>query len=144
MRKWSVGAERQFRPSRPYNSVPYHDNMQGLQNKQLTGLAKQLRKNMTKEEKHLWYDFLKQLPLTVNRQKNIGSYIVDFYIATKKIVIELDGIQHGTPENIEKDAARDAYLQKMGITVLRYPNTVVNQKFDDVCRDILVHLDLLD
>ena len=49
-----------------------------------------------------------------------------------------------TPENAEKDAARDAYLQKMGITVLRYPNTVVNQKFDDVCRDILVHLDLLD
>ena len=99
---------------------------------------------MTDEEKHLWYDFLKQLPLTVNRQKNIGCYIVDFYIATKKIVIELDGIQHGTPENIEKDAARDAYLQKMGITVLRYPHTVVNQKFDDVCRDILVHLDLLD
>ena len=112
--------------------------------KNLVGCAQKLRKSMTDEEKHLWYDFLKQLPLTVNRQKNIGYYIVDFYIATKKIVIELDGIQHGTPENIEKDAARDAYLQKMGITVLRYPNTVVNQKFDDVCRDILVHLNLLD
>ncbi len=99
---------------------------------------------MTDEEKHLWYDFLKQLPLTVNRQKNIGRYIVDFYVAAKKIVIELDGIQHGIPENAEKDMARDTYLQKMGITVLRYSNTAIRQKFDDVCRDILVHLDLLD
>ena len=98
---------------------------------------------MTDEEKHLWYDFLKKLPITVNRQKNIGRYIVDFYIATKKIVIELDGIQHGEPENREKDGARDAYLQKMGITVLRYRNVDINQKFDDVCRNILRHLDLL-
>ena len=110
----------------------------------LVGCAQNLRKSMTKEEKHLWYDFLKQLPLTVNRQKNIGRYIVDFYVATKKIVIELDGIQHGTPENTEKDAARDAYLQKMGITVLRYQNADIHQKFNDVCRDILAHLELLD
>ncbi len=110
----------------------------------LVRCAQNLRKTMTEEEKHLWYDFLKQLPLTVNRQKNIGCYIVDFYIATKKIVIELDGVQHGTPENALKDVTRDAYLQKMGITVLRYRNTDINQKFDDVCRDILHHLDLLD
>ena len=110
----------------------------------LVRCAQNLRKTMTEEEKHLWYDFLKQLPLTVNRQKNIGRYIVDFYIATKKIVIELDGIQHGAPENAEKDSIRDAYLQKMGITVLRYRNTDIHQKFDDVCRNILHHLDLLD
>ena len=97
---------------------------------------------MTDEEKHLWYDFLKQLPFTVNRQKNIGRYIVDFYIATKKIVIELDGFQHGLPENAQKDTERDAYLQKMGITVLRYRNSDVNQKFDAVCRDVLKHLGL--
>lgn len=63
-------------------------------NHALVGNAKVLRKNMTKEERHLWYDCLKQLPVTVHRQKVIGSYIVDFYIASVKIVIELDGSQH--------------------------------------------------
>ena len=57
--------------------------------KSLTGNSKALRKTMTPEEKHLWYDFLKLLPITVNRQKTIGSYIVDFYIHSKKLVIEL-------------------------------------------------------
>jgi len=68
--------------------------MNKTNNSKLTGNAKTLRKNMTKEERHLWYDFLKTLPLTVNRQKVIGNYIVDFYIASSKIVIELDGSQH--------------------------------------------------
>ena len=72
-------------------------------NKKFVPLAQNLRKNMTKEEKHLWYDFLKKLPLTVNRQKNIGNYIVDFFIAQKRIVIEIDGAGHGFDENIEKD-----------------------------------------
>ncbi len=57
---------------------------------------------MTPEEKHLWYDFLKKLPCTVNRQKNIGDFIVDFYIASKNVVIEIDGRQHDMPENNEK------------------------------------------
>ena len=95
---------------------------------------------MTPEERHLWYDFLKKLSVTVNRQKNIGRYIVDFYIASKKTVIELDGFQHGEPKNREQDAKRDAYLQRMGITVLRYRNVDVNQKFEDVCNDILHRL----
>lgn len=60
-------------------------------NSKLTGNAKTLRKNMTKEERYLWYDFLKTLSVTVNRQKVIGNYIVDIYIASSKIVIELDG-----------------------------------------------------
>ena len=60
----------------------------------LTGVSKILRKNMTREERYLWYDFLKDLPLTVNRQKVLGRYIVDFFIASKKTVIELDGTQH--------------------------------------------------
>lgn len=62
-------------------------------NKKLVSNARALRNNMTDEENHLWYDFLKKLPLTVNRQKNIGNYIVDFFIASKRIVIEIDGIQ---------------------------------------------------
>lgn len=97
---------------------------------------------MTKEEKHLWYDFLKRLPLTVNRQKNIGDYIVDFYIATNRLVIELDGSQHGMSENLKMDEKRDQELGLLGITVLRYSNLDVNQNFYAVCEDILRHLGL--
>ena len=111
-------------------------------NKNYISLAKELRKNMTMEEKHLWYDFLKKLPLTVHRQKNIGDYIVDFYIASKQIVIEIDGIQHGEAENREADKKRDVELQKMGIFVLRYTNAAINRNFQAVCEDILKHLDL--
>ena len=92
---------------------------------------------MTKEEKHLWYDFLKKLPVNVNRQKNIGSYIVDFYISACRIVIEIDGRQHGEPENRAADRARDDTLYKLGITVLRYTNKQINQNFRGVCLDIL-------
>ena len=67
-------------------------------NKNLVPNAQKLRKNMTKEEKHIWYDFFKKLPVTVHRQKNIGEYIVDFYIPEKKAVIEIDGKQHRMPE----------------------------------------------
>ena len=63
-------------------------------NKKLVSNARTLRKNMTSEEKHLWYDFLKRLPYNVRRQHNIENYIVDFYIAEKKVVIEVDGRQH--------------------------------------------------
>ena len=68
--------------------------MNNTKNSALTNNAKLLRKNMTKEERRLWYDFLKTLPVTVNRQKVIGNCIVDFYIASFKTVIELDGSQH--------------------------------------------------
>ncbi len=92
---------------------------------------------MTKEERHLWYDFLKVLPITVNRQKVIGKYIVDFYIASSKIVIELDGSQHYEQSGIESDAQRDEVLNSLGIQVLRYSNADVNQRFEGVCQDIL-------
>ena len=109
-------------------------------NKRLVATARRLRKDMTKEERHLWYDFLKKLPITVNRQKNIGDYIVDFFIAEKRIVIELDGAQHGTPEGKESDARRDAELSRLGLVVLRYKNADIHQNFKDVCADILKHL----
>jgi len=95
---------------------------------------------MTDEEKHLWYDFLKKLPITVSRQKNIGNYIVDFYIASKRIVIELDGSQHNKSENKEADLKRDQELYEIGITVLRYKNRAINENFEGVCSDILRHL----
>ncbi len=97
---------------------------------------------MTPEEKHLWYDFLKRLPVTVNRQKNIGNYIVDFYIASKRIVIELDGSQHREKENREADIQRDCDLGNIGITVLRYPNVDININFDMVCNDILKKINI--
>ena len=72
-------------------------------NKSLVKNAQNLRKNMTPEEKHLWYDFLKRLPLTVKRQQNLENYIVDFYIPSKKVVIEVDGIQHQKCDQQEAD-----------------------------------------
>ena len=109
-------------------------------NPKLTANAKSLRRNMTKEERHLWYDCLKLLPVTVHRQKVFGPYIVDFYIASAKIVIELDGSQHYEPDHIAKDAQRDSYLNSLGITVLRYSNTDVNFRFSSVCEDICNHI----
>ena len=111
--------------------------MNRTNNSGLTGNAKNLRKNMTKEERRLWYDFLKCMSVTVNRQKVIGKYIVDFYIASYKLVIELDGSQHYEEDNMKKDIHRDEYLKNLGIKVLRYTNSDINQNFDGVCQDIL-------
>ncbi len=111
-------------------------------NKKLVSNARTLRKNMTPEEKHLWYDFLKRLPHTVKRQHNIENYIVDFYIPEKKIVIEVDGIQHYSLDNLEADRKRDEALAVWGITVLRYSNKSINECFYDVAQDILDKLEL--
>ena len=77
---------------------------------------------MTKQERHLWCDFLKLRPFHTHRQKVFGQYIVDFYIASAKIVIELDGSQHYAEEHRQKDQERDRFLQSLDILVLRYSN----------------------
>ncbi len=105
-------------------------------NKKLVKNAQTLRKNMTPEEKHLWYDFLRKLPITVHRQKNIGNYIVDFYISHPKTVIELDGLQHLEEKQEKSDIERDAFLSRFGITVLRYPNEDIKKHFFEVCCEI--------
>ena len=97
---------------------------------------------MTSEEKHLWYDFLKKLPFNVKRQKIIGNYIVDFYIPSARIVIEIDGIQHNTEEHILSDKNRDIFLSELGITVLRYTNADINRNFNNVCNHLLEYLNL--
>ena len=103
--------------------------MQYKHNKKLVPLAKQLRKEMTKEERHLWYDFLRNYPVRFIRQKILGKYIVDFYCAEAKLVIELDGSQHYQDGNAEKDAGRSAFLEGYGITVIRIPNNEVTRNF---------------
>jgi len=105
--------------------------------KKLVTYSKELRKNMTKEERHLWYDFLKTLPITTNRQRVIGPFIVDFYISAVKLVIELDGSQHYEEREQDKDSLRTEYLENLGLKVLRYSNYDVNNNFDAVCQDIL-------
>ena len=102
-------------------------------NKEIVPLAKSLRKNMTKEERRLWYDFLRTYETKFLRQKPIGNYIADFYCASAKLVVELDGSQHYEQINIEKDTERTKYFKQFGITVLRIPNNYVNQHFDAVC-----------
>jgi len=107
--------------------------MQSKHNKQLVPLAKHLRKEMTKEEHHLWYDFLRTHPVRFSRQKVLGKYIADFYSAEAKLVIELDGSQHYEPEEIQKDAERTAFLEGYGLTVIRIPNNEVSRNFCGVC-----------
>ena len=119
---------------RSHKMIPY--------NKKLVPNAQELRKNMTPEEKHLWYDFLKRLPFTVKRQHNIDNYIVDFYIASKKIVIEVDGSQHESKDHKEADAIRDNVLAQWGIKVLRYSNESIRNNFTKIAEDILKALNL--
>lgn len=105
-------------------------------NKDLTSNAKALRNNMTKEEKHLWYDFLKSYPIPFSRQKVLGRYIADFYCYKAKLVIELDGSQHFEEKGLIYDEQRTEYLKEYGLTVIRIANNMVNQHFREVCEFI--------
>ncbi len=106
-------------------------------NKKLLPNAQSLRKNMTKEERHLWYDFLRYCTPRFRRQEIIGSYIADFYCDKARLIIELDGSQHMTPDALAYDAERTAYFYSLGITVVRYYNTDIQQNFDGVCQHVL-------
>ena len=110
--------------------------MNKTNNKSLTENSKMLRNKMTKEENKLWYRFLKLLPITVNRQKVIGTYIVDFYCASAKLIIELDGSQHYEEKGLEYDKKRTKYFESLGLNVVRYSNLDVQQNFEGVCSDI--------
>ena len=97
---------------------------------------------MTEEERRLWYDFLKKLPVTVHRQKVLYRYIVDFYINHKKLIIEIDGVQHGEKENYVKDKERDQFLRDKGFQIVRYTNKEIHQNFKGICNDILKILNI--
>ena len=96
-------------------------------------LAKELRKNMTPWERKLWYNFLRSYPVRFQRQKAIGDYIADFYCASAKLVIELDGSQHYDEKGMEADRERTQSLMQYGIRVLRIPNNAVSQNLRGVC-----------
>ena len=110
--------------------------MNKTNNEALRGNAQRLRREMTKEERRLWFDCFKQMEETVKRQHVMGKYIVDFYCAAAKLVIELDGSQHYEEEGKQKDRKRDQYLEGLGLLVKRYSNSDINQRFSAVCEDI--------
>ena len=102
-------------------------------NKKNIPFARELRKTMTPWERKLWYEFLSQYPIRFQRQKAIGDYIVDFYCAKAKLVIELDGGGHYQPEQIAADALRTSRLEQMGLRVLRICNLDIDKNFRGVC-----------
>ena len=118
--------------------------MNRIHNKENVPFAKELRKSMTKEEKHLWYDYLKLYRQTYGifftRQKVVGNYIVDFYCPKAKLAIELDGSQHYEEEALFYDAKRTEYFKQHGIVVLRCSNREIHTRFQEVCNDIDFHV----
>ena len=110
-------------------------------NKNNVSIAQTLRKNMTDWEKHLWYDFLCDYPVKFKKQQTIGNYIVDFYCAKAKLIIELDGKQHYMVPSISKnDVLRQQELEKMGFNVIRFHNSEINKNFKKVCECIHIEV----
>ncbi len=110
--------------------------MERKHNRVIVPFAKELRKNMTKEERHLWYDFLRDYPVKFTRQKVLGKYIADFYCAKAKIALEVDGSGHYEQSGLEKDQMRTNYLEQFGIRVIRISNLDVIKNFEGVCQYI--------
>ena len=102
----------------------------------LIPFAKELRKNATRQENHLWYDFLRSYPVRFQRQKTIGNFIVDFYCHAAKLVIELDGSQHYTEQGTAYDAERSQILSRYYLTVIRFSNLDIDKNFKGVCEII--------
>ena len=105
-------------------------------NNELLNIARILRRNMTRHEKHLWYDFLRKYPIKIYKQRIIDNYVADFYCHQARLVIELDGSQHYTLQGEMRDAVRSDVLEKYGIFVLRFSNMDIDRNFDGVCRTI--------
>lgn len=101
--------------------------------KSLISNARNLRRNATKEENHLWYDFLSNHPVRFRHQEIIGRYIADFYCDKSKLVIELDGGQHYEQKHSEYDCNRTEYFKSLGIKVIRFTNIDIRERFEGVC-----------
>ena len=105
-------------------------------NKKLIPRAKELRKNATRSENHLWYDYLRLYPARFQRQKTIYQYIVDFYCASAKLIVELDGHQHENADAQEYDGIRTQAFESAGLAVLRFKNEDIKNHFRAVCQTI--------
>ena len=138
----SEGVRRDFQQTSSTVILPQNGCESSMQAR-MKQISRMLRKNMTPEEKQLWYQVLKPLPVTFKRQKVFGNYIVDFYCASKNTVIEIDGSQHFEKIGKAEDEVRDKYLNRLGLKVLRYSNYEINTAFDSVCEDILKHFEML-
>ena len=102
-------------------------------NNKLLEKARSLRRDMTRYEKHLWYDFLRYYPIKIYKQRIIDNFIADFYCHQARLVIELDGSQHYTPEGKSYDDARTEVLEKYGLRVIRFSNLDIDERFEGVC-----------
>ena len=98
--------------------------------------ARRLRREMTPHERKLWYLFLRKYPVKIYKQRIIGKYIVDFYCASAKLVIEVDGSQHYEPQGMAYDIERSAFLSALGLEVLRFSNREIDREFRGVCEQI--------
>jgi len=110
-------------PDRPYNAT-------------LTQRARELRKNATKQENRLWYEYLRDFRPRFTRQRIVGSYILDFYCGSVKLAVELDGSQHYEAEKMAYDRARTRFLGSLGIKVMRFTNIDIDSSFEGVCNTI--------
>ena len=102
-------------------------------NNKLLNVARSLRRNMTRQEKHLWYDFLRHYPVKIYKQRIIDNFIADFYCHNARLIIELDGSQHYTEQGQLHDETRTEILEKYGLYVLRFSNKDIDDKFEGVC-----------
>ena len=98
--------------------------------------ARRLRREMTPHERKLWYLFLRKYPVKIYKQRIIGRFIVDFYCAAARLVIELDGSQHYEPQEMAYDIERSAFLSALGVEVLRFSNRDIDREFHSVCEEI--------
>ena len=112
----------------PIFHLPYNAN--------LIELAREMRQNPTPTERKLWHEYLRNVPVRVLRQKPIDRFIVDFYCASVKLVIEIDGEQHYTESGMAYDTERSAILVGYGIEVIRFTNQEVINDFEGVCEQI--------
>jgi very-short-patch-repair endonuclease len=99
----------------------------------LIPIAREMRHKATKQEQHLWYDFLRNHPAHFRRQKVISGFVVDFYCAKAKLVVEIDGRQHYGTDYLEYDNERTEVLKAYGISVIRFSNSAIDNSFDFVC-----------
>ena len=104
--------------------------------KELKENARLLRKNMTKQEKHLWFDFLRTYPVKIYRQRVIDRFVADFYCSAARLVIEIDGAPHFTQEGKEYDEVRTDALKRYQLEVIRFTNHEIETNFTGVCQTI--------